>query len=295
MKSIKVICDEYRQRVNNNKNDYSIGFNSIDSLIKIQSGDAVVITGRYGVGKTSFLISTISKAIDDNKSLVLFSNDLTSYQILSRLIALRTSSSLTKVILNEEDSQSIEKELSIIEKSNLFIYDGTITDKDIVESVEGIDEFDYINIDSLDRVLPSDIFDGLVTETDFDFGQKRLDIRNSEVLTDTYNKRIPDLIRTIKKQAYSKQAVVISTVSQNRLHTYRNSYEHRIEDLRKYGHLEDESDVVIILNREYGFNEVEDKEVLEVCATLAKSYRIRGIRCPLIWDEKLLAFKEVDS
>ena len=106
----------------------SSGFHVLDQITHgWQSPDFVVVAARPGMGKTSFLLSILRHAaVVENKSVAIFSLEMSKEQIAQRLISQESGIPTEKIKtgdLDEKDWDLLYKKTVAINKSSIFIDD----------------------------------------------------------------------------------------------------------------------------------------------------------------------------
>ena len=80
------------------------GFNDLDRLLGgLQKSDLLIVAGRPGMGKTSWLLTVALNAARRNARVVVFSMEMSNEQIVQRLIAAETGISTRKLRLGQLD------------------------------------------------------------------------------------------------------------------------------------------------------------------------------------------------
>lgn len=130
------------------------GFKGIDSLTGgFANGQLIVLGGRPGMGKTTFACSLIDNiCLNDNKSCILFSSEMTKKQTIDRLMQIHSN-----IKYHERDPDEIADRLinsaAVMEKANLWVDDGNVaTGEDFIESCREIGKqkrIDLVIVDDL--------------------------------------------------------------------------------------------------------------------------------------------------
>lgn len=106
----------------------SSGFKKIDEITSgWQNSDLIILAGRPGMGKTAFMLSMARNiVIEDNIPVAIFSLEMSSIQIINRLISYETGISSEKIRrakLSKNDWNTLYKRINKLENSPLFIDD----------------------------------------------------------------------------------------------------------------------------------------------------------------------------
>ena len=104
------------------------GFHKLDALTSgWQPSDLIIIAARPGMGKTAFVLSMARNiAVDANKAVAVFSLEMSSVQLITRLISSETSLSSEKLRtgkLEDHEWQQLNVKVKDLEKAPLFIDD----------------------------------------------------------------------------------------------------------------------------------------------------------------------------
>ena len=104
------------------------GFHKLDGLTSgWQPSDLIIIAARPGMGKTAFVLSMARNiAIDANKGVAFFSLEMSSVQLITRLISSETGLSSEKLRtgkLEQHEWEQLNVKVKDLEKAPLFIDD----------------------------------------------------------------------------------------------------------------------------------------------------------------------------
>ncbi|HLW42824.1 MAG TPA: replicative DNA helicase [Flavobacterium sp.] len=104
------------------------GFHKLDALTSgWQPSDLIIIAARPGMGKTAFVLSMARNiAIDSNKGVAFFSLEMSSVQLITRLISSETGLSSEKLRtgkLEQHEWEQLNVKVKDLEKAPLFIDD----------------------------------------------------------------------------------------------------------------------------------------------------------------------------
>ena len=108
----------------------STGFTDIDKRLQgLAPADLIIVAGRPSMGKTSFAMNIGEhNAIDQKKSVVVFSMEMQKTALINRMISARARIPFGKIRagdLNDDDWKKISKVSSEISESNLIIDDSS--------------------------------------------------------------------------------------------------------------------------------------------------------------------------
>lgn len=104
------------------------GFKKIDEITSgWQNSDLIIFAGRPGMGKTAFMLSMARNiVIEENIPVAIFSLEMSSIQIINRLISYETgisSEKLRKARLSKDEWNQLYNRINKLENSPLFVDD----------------------------------------------------------------------------------------------------------------------------------------------------------------------------
>lgn len=104
------------------------GFKKIDEITSgWQNSDLIILAGRPGMGKTAFMLSMARNiVIEENLPVAIFSLEMSSLQIINRLISYETgisSEQLRKARLSKDEWNLLYQKIDKLETSPLFVDD----------------------------------------------------------------------------------------------------------------------------------------------------------------------------
>lgn len=116
------------QNSDNSFNGVPTGIRAIDESIGgWQNSDLIILAGRPGMGKTSFVLSVArNAAIDFKKSVAFFSLEMSATQLAQRLFAIESgidSSKITKGRLDENEWAQLMNKIGVLNTNKLIIDD----------------------------------------------------------------------------------------------------------------------------------------------------------------------------
>jgi len=131
---IKTLLNETIQNIESKKNNKDgitgipSGFSGLDSLTSgWQKSDLVIIAARPGMGKTAFTLSLVrNAAVDHNIPVALFSLEMSSVQLVSRLISAESeldASKINKGLLENYELEQLKHKTKLIYNAPIFIDD----------------------------------------------------------------------------------------------------------------------------------------------------------------------------
>ena len=131
---IKTLLNETINSIESKKNNKDgitgipSGFSGLDSLTSgWQKSDLIIIAARPGMGKTAFILSLVrNAAVDNNIPVALFSLEMSSVQLVSRLISAESeldASKITKGLLENYELEQLKHKTKLISNAPIFIDD----------------------------------------------------------------------------------------------------------------------------------------------------------------------------
>ena len=131
---IKTLLNETISSIESKKNNKDgitgipSGFSGLDSLTSgWQKSDLVIIAARPGMGKTAFTLSLVrNAAVDHNIPVALFSLEMSSVQLVSRLISAESeldASKINKGLLENYELEQLKHKTKLISNAPIFIDD----------------------------------------------------------------------------------------------------------------------------------------------------------------------------
>lgn len=226
------------------------GFTDLDRLTSgWQKSDLVILAARPGMGKTAFVLALArNAAVDLERPVAFFSLEMSSNQLVSRLISMETGISgekLRKGELLDKDWKHLTKNIDNLQKAPMFIDDtaaiGIFELRAKCRRLKAKEDIQMIIIDYLQLMSGSSSSDGK-------FGGNR-------------EQEISQISRALKGLAKELNVPVIALSQLSRaVETRGGAKRPMLSDLRESGAIEQDADMVIFLYRpEYYKLEVDDE------------------------------------
>jgi|TARA_R100001443_G_scaffold9108_1_gene18653 replicative DNA helicase len=209
------------------------GFDKIDKFTGgWQETDLVIIGGASSMGKTSFALAILLNACKySNTPSVIFSYEMSSNQLLKRLISMESSvenNYITNGTLGKDEYLKVNQAIGKIEKLPINIDECNITNLNyLVNRIKS-----YVKKRSIKLVLVDYL--QLVTYT----------TKNS-----TREQEVSKVARTLKNLAKELSITIIALSQLNRGVGMRAMGKPTLSDLRESGEIEQASDIVILIHR----------------------------------------------
>jgi replicative DNA helicase len=225
------------------------GFTAVDRVTSgWQPSDLVIIAARPGMGKTAFVLSMArNMAIDHTQKVAVFSLEMSSVQLITRMIASETginSEKLRKGNLSQGDWNALTTGVRELEKAQLFIDDTpalSIADlRAKCRRLAANNGLDIIIIDYLQL---------MTTGGEKKFGGNR-------------EQEISTISRSLKSLAKELNVPVIALSQLSREVEKRPNKRPMLSDLRESGAIEQDADIVSFIYRPqyYGIDQWENGE-----------------------------------
>jgi replicative DNA helicase len=220
------------------------GFDKIDKFTGgWQETDLVIIGGASSMGKTSFALAILLNACKySNTPSVIFSYEMSSNQLLKRLISMESGVNNSYIIngtLGKDEYLRVNQAIGMLEKLPINIDECNITSlsylKNRVREYVSKKEIKLVLVDYLQLVSHNN--------------------KNS-----TREQEVSKVARTLKNLAKELNITIIALSQLNRGVGMRAMSKPTLSDLRESGEIEQASDVVILIHRpEYYGIEHDDK------------------------------------
>jgi len=261
------------------------GYTKLDRVTSgWQRSDLVIIAGRPSMGKTALVLSmTRNMAIDHNKGVALFSLEMSSVQLINRLIVSETELPSDKIRngrLEPFEWEQLEYKIKRLVDANIFIDDTPAISvfelRAKCRRLMSQQEIDIIIIDYLQLMTGS-------TETRGN--------REQEVSM---------ISRSLKAIAKELNVPIIALSQLNRSVEMRSGTKRpQLSDLRESGAIEQDADMVLFIHRpeKYGFTEDEDGNSLRGMAEIILSKHRNGALADikLRFREELAKFEDYEE
>ena len=215
----------------------------------MQKSDLVLVAARPSMGKTAFVLNMAQyMAFECNKTVAIFSLEMSSEQLVNRLLAMEARIDAQKLrngSLEDKDWESLLESAGTVAKSNLIIVDRASSLAEIRSKCRKFKlehNLDIVIIDYLQLMSSG--------------GGRSSDSRQQE---------ISDISRGLKRMARELDVPVVALSQLSRAVEQRPDHRPMLSDLRESGAIEQDADVVMFLYRDEYYNkESELKGTAEV-------------------------------
>ncbi|HIH2763058.1 MAG TPA: replicative DNA helicase [Candidatus Azoamicus sp.] len=235
---------EQRIESKSNITGLSSGFKDLDEITSgFQKSDLIVIAGRPSMGKSTLAINIAENvSIENNKSIILFSMEMSADQVATRMISSFGRIQLHKLRcgnIDNSDWPKLSASIDCLSKKHIFIDDsGALTPFDIKNRIKKI------------KNLGNDI--GLVI---IDYIQ----LIKIPGLQDNRSREIAEISRSLKILAKDFDIPIIVLSQLNRSVEQRNDKRPLMSDLRESGAIEQDSDLIIFIYRDNVYNKTDNE------------------------------------
>ena len=241
------------------------GFNSLDKITSgWQKSDLVIIAARPGMGKTAFTLSLVrNAAVMNNTPVALFSLEMSSTQLVSRLISAESELDATKINsgqLENYEWEQLKHKTNIISKAPIFIDDTpSLSVSELRTKCRKLKvkhDIQMIVIDYLQLLTSNNLFN-----------------------KGTFNREqeISYISRSLKSIAKELEVPVITPSQLSRaVETRGGDKRPMLSDLRESGAIEQDADIVMFLYRPeyYGlFSEDNDFNIKGITELIIAKHR----------------------
>lgn len=227
----------------------SSGFNVFDEKTSgFHPSDLIILAARPSMGKTAFALNiALTMAAREEKGVLLFSLEMSSAQLLQRLLAIQSGIGLQKIrngFLTDDEWGKIGIACGQLSEAKIHIADtpsvNVLEIRSIARKLKAMGRLDAIIIDYLQLIK----------------GTGRGDNRQQE---------ISDISRALKGIARELDVPIIALSQLSRAPEQRADRRPMLSDLRESGAIEQDADMVVFLYRDDYYNEnTDEKGITEV-------------------------------
>ncbi|AIT62061.1 replicative DNA helicase [Corynebacterium doosanense] len=209
------------------------GFIELDQLTNgLHGGQMVIVAARPGVGKSTIALDFMrSCSINNNKTSVIFSLEMSAQEIVLRLLSAETEVKLQDMRsgrMQHADWEKLTDRLSQIQKSPIFIDDSpNLTMMEIRSKARRIKQQHGLDLVVLDY----------------------LQLMSSGKQVESRQQEVSEFSRQLKLLAKELEVPVIAISQLNRGPEARTDKRPQVADLRESGSLEQDADMVMLLYR----------------------------------------------
>jgi len=229
------------------------GFKDLDNILAgLQKSDYILLAARPSIGKTTLALDMVrSIAINTKKAVGLFSLEMSSAQLVDRMLCSEANIDLWKLRTGRLSDKGEDNDFTRIQEAMGVLSDAPIFIDDTASST-------VLEIKTKARRLQSEHELGLVV------------IDYIQLINPTGNQNNPvqqmtEISRSLKALARELDVPVLAISQLSRASEQREDKRPRLSDLRESGSLEQDADVVLLIFREdLAHKNSEKKNIAEV-------------------------------
>ncbi|MFH1582403.1 MAG: replicative DNA helicase [bacterium] len=255
------------------------GFTELDrKLSGLQKSDLIVLAARPSLGKSALALNIASHAaINEGKSVGIFSLEMSKDQLIDRLIAGQGGVDLWKMRtgtnLADEDFNNIRHALDLLSRASMYIDDGVGTKilkmRAMARRLQAQKGLDLIIVDYLQ-------------------------LMESESRTTNIVQQMTEISRSLKLLAKELNVPVLALSQLSRSVEHRMPPKPRLSDLRESGAIEQDADVVMFIHREDRYNEDSmNKNIAEIIIAKHRNGPVGSVN--LYFDEARVSFRSLEK
>jgi replicative DNA helicase len=256
------------------------GFASLDKMLSgFQASDLIILAARPSQGKTSLAIDMARRAaVNHNISVGIFSLEMSSQQLIDRMLSAQSQVDLWKLRtgkqLSTDDFDSISKALDTLSKAPIYIDDeagkSVLAMRSVCRRLKSEKDLGLIVIDYLQLATPSQS-------------------KNSDNMV----QQVTELSRAMKSMARELNVPVLCLSQLSRAVEARGGRP-RLSDLRDSGSIEQDADVVMFIHNESKYKDASERN--NITEILIEKHRNGATgMVELYFDNAKTSFKEIDN
>jgi len=233
------VVELHNKAKNGEQTGLEIGFSSLSKSVVLEPVDMMVVGGRPAMGKTAWMISAIRKlAFDQNKKVAVFSLEMSSVQIMRRMLANLCDIDSNKIRFGKCSENEMKQIFGVQQQpewNNVHIFEGSHTMLDItkklieLKNTVGIDVF---FVDYLQKIVPESSQNRYLEVTRISNEMKRLSMQL----------KIPSIALAQLSREGSKMGA-----------------RPKLTDLKESGEIEQDASIVAFLHRPEYYGEINDE------------------------------------
>ena len=257
----------------------STGLSAVDAKINgMNKSDLLLLAARPGMGKTSMALNVaLSAARESGKTVAIFSLEMSTEQLVTRLIAsegLVENQRLITGNLRESDWQRIAEAASALSCMDIRIDDNPLlTVADMNAKCRRLENLGLVVIDYLQLMTSA--------------GGKGYSGENRQ-------QAVSDISRMLKIMAKELQVPVLCLSQLSRANEKRDNKRPMLSDLRESGAIEQDADIVMFLYRDDYYNEDSEKHNIAECIVAKNRHGETG-KVELRWMPEYTAFGTLEN
>ncbi len=258
------------------------GFTDLDSLLAgFQKSDLIILAARPSMGKSALAMNIASHAaINEKKSVAIFSLEMSRDQLVDRLIADQAGIDLWKLRTGkiskdgeDNDFSKIQRALGVLSEASIYVDDTAICNilqmRAMARRLQAKEGLDLIIVDYLQLIEP----------------------RNTQA---PMVQQMTEISRSLKALAREMKVPVLALSQLSRAVEQRVPQRPRLSDLRETGAIEQDADVVLFIYREDRYREDTDrKNIAEIMIAKHRNGPVGSVE--LYFDESRVSFRNLEK
>ncbi|MFZ2150270.1 MAG: replicative DNA helicase [Minisyncoccia bacterium] len=254
------------------------GFKDLDNMLSgLQDSDLIILAARPSMGKTTLALDIARmSAVNHDKSVVIFSLEMSSQQLVDRMLSAQSRVNAwnlrTGNLSSDRDFSLLRDSLDKLAKAKIYIDDqagnSIVRMKALCRRLKAEKGLDLIVVDYLQLMTTSKNYDSMVNQ-------------------------VTEISRSLKSLAKELNVPVLALSQLSRAVESRGG-KPRLSDLRDSGSIEQDADVVMFIHREdKGRDESEKTNIAEI---LIEKHRNGPVgKVDLYFDEKTTTFLNLEK
>lgn len=256
----------------------STGFATLDRVITgLNRSDLIILAARPGVGKTSFALNIAQNvALGSGKNVVMFSLEMSSDQLVSRMLSTESlvdSQKMRTGDISPDEWTRLASAVSNLYNIPMYVDDSAgITVTEMKAKLRRIKDVGLVVVDYLQLLTSS----------------RRSESRVNEV---------SEITRNLKVMAKELDVplLVLSQLSRDVEKRKGENTTPMLSDLRESGSIEQDADIVIFLHRDSAGDNPEDRpDILDIKVIVAKNRHGGTTALPFKFTGRFTKFSSVD-
>ncbi len=258
------------------------GFTDIDNILAgLQKSDLIILASRPSMGKSALAMNIANYvAINEKKSVAIFSLEMSKDQLVDRLIADQAGIDLWRLRTgklsgeeNENDFSKIQQALGVLSEAPIYIDDTAICNilqmRAMARRLQVKEGLDLIIVDYLQLIEP----------------------RNSQA---PIVQQMTEISRSLKSLSRELNVPVLALSQLSRAVEQRTPQRPRLSDLRETGAIEQDADVVMFIYREDKYRlDTERKNIADIIIAKHRNGPVGSVE--LYFDESRVAFRNLEK
>jgi len=247
---------EMKKRGNNGVVGLDTGFAKLNELTTgFGDGDLIIVAARPAMGKTSFALNLVQKALDDDKGVAVFSLEMPAEQLMLRLLTSKTSIPLQKLKvgnMNDDEWSRLNAAADTMSTKKLFVDDNGNVNIHTVRSK-------LRKLKSKHPEISLAVIDYLQLMTSAGNRDRHLEVS--------------DISRGLKLLARELNMPVIALSQLNRGVESRGDKRPMLSDIRESGSIEQDADIIMFVYRDDVYRQKEEQEKEKKARMDGKEYK----------------------